>query len=88
VQRPESIGRSVTSNQQLIKEATDAMRFLRTCGSEHGARQADAIQRLLGRFRLYENKLVSIFLMTEDTEREAEKDVRALERRSARRGTV
>jgi len=51
---------------EIIKHATDSMRFLRTCGSEAGPRQADAIQRLISRYTIYENKLISINAITLD----------------------
>jgi len=37
------------TNDEIRHDVTDAMRFLRTCGSDGGPRQADAIQRLLSR---------------------------------------
>jgi len=37
------------TNDEIRHDVADAMRFLRTCGSDGGPRQADAIQRLLSR---------------------------------------
>jgi len=54
------------TNEQIIKDATDAMRFLRTCGSDAGPRQADAIQRLLSRLGSLTDALAWIQIKTED----------------------
>jgi len=68
------------TNSQLEKDATDTMRFLRTCGSQDGARQADSIQRLLGRFRDYENKLVALHLMAEEVMHQVDHSAVRIER--------
>lgn len=63
------------TSQQIEKDATDAMRFLRTCGSDRGARQADAIQRLLSRFRAYENALCHFKARLDQTKHRVPADV-------------
>jgi len=45
------------TNDEISRDVTDAMRFLRTCGSDCGPRQADAIQRLLSRMRKQDDAL-------------------------------
>ena len=40
---------SKVTNYEIRRDVTEAMRFLRTCGSDGGPSQADAIQRLLSR---------------------------------------
>ena len=54
------------TNAELIERAEDAMRFLRTCGTDRGPRQADGIAVLCKRIRAYENKLVQFNLSTSE----------------------
>jgi len=54
------------TNTEIIKDAHDAMRFLRTCGSDQGARQADAIQRLLSRMRKQDDALHRVHATLEE----------------------
>jgi len=54
------------TNAEIEKEATDAMRFLRTCGSDSAARQADAIQRLIARLRKQDHALFRLAVTLEE----------------------
>lgn len=48
------------TNDQLIVLVDDAMRFLRTCGTDRGPRQADALNILVTRLQMQENELIML----------------------------
>jgi len=54
------------TNEELLKNAEDAMRFLRTCGADRGPRQSDAIAVLCKRIKIYEAKLVQFNMSTSE----------------------
>lgn len=54
------------TNEQLIERVEKAMRFLRTCGTDHGRQQADDLAVLCKRIRIYESKLVQFNSSTEE----------------------
>jgi tRNA C32,U32 (ribose-2'-O)-methylase TrmJ len=48
------------SVQEIIGDVVTAMDFLRNCGSTNGDKQADAIQRLISRYRADADELENL----------------------------